>query len=1137
LSTTEIDWNNGQMLRLVGDISGDKSADIVAFGANDVWTALADGSGGYSAPRRGASGFSVAQGWTPAKHPRLLADLTGDGKADIVGFGDDGVWTAISNGDGTFQSARFVLADFNYNRGWRVENHPRFLADLTGDGRADLIGFGNAGVYVALNNGDGSFGPMTLAIGDLAIGQGWRVDRHPRIIADITGDGRADIVGFGDAGVWVALNKGNGSFAPPAYMIANFGYNQGWRTEKHVRMLADLTGDGKADLICFGDDGIWTALSNGDGSFAAPHFVSAEMGASKGWNPTLHPRMAIDLTGDGKADLVGFGIDGVWTALSNGDGSFAGPTFVMADMGTAKGWNGDNHPRFACHLDAGGRGDLIGFGDDGVWTALGTGDGGFVGPNYVLADFGKVTGVHRRVITFKYLQDKIDTFVNHRQRPIFEVKIDNPDHSFGKSTIKVALDQNNSGVAAYNYADPFVEMKLDDLSFSIYNLYFQDVVSNAVTLVMLDRQPVPMFQIKVAFETGGPIEIKVDGHTGHDIDLVYFVLKLKVGLTHRRDGFDLFGWVDDVERAAAQAEYKTMGISPQTWTAKTTFLGVKAMTTGVTREQARAKMEMALAKHFISVGVSSDVTALPDGWVSDKIEDNISGRIFDQLRTKIDKKGTRVESEARVAAREKLTPWLLGGDFKVVGYANDGQQLTIDYVIPPDQLEPFPEEPQKPLSPGALASIDHIVVLMQENRSFDHMLGYLSLDPSQGGAGRKDIEGHGPKSQIPNRINGREWLPFAINDPKFVHQTPPHGHTPVLGQISGGRMNGFAGEYARQYSTLPGLNPSDVLGFYDGKTLSVYDKLAAEFLVCDHWFAAHPGPTFPNRFYTLTGRLNRDKNNNDELDNFSGADFTPSQSKTIFDHLSAQGVGWRYYEHRYGMMRLFGKYTFDDINIVQFDDPAKGFIAAAEAGTLPPVTFIDPNFIDEPDMDDNDDAAPGSVIGGQRLVGNIVNALMKSPKWDKTLFIVTYDEHGGFFDHISPMDPDNRKTAAPVCDLDFFGCRVPTIVVSPQVARGKASHVVFDHTSIIKTIIRRFMGKNPPDMGSRVAAANDLSAVIQSKIRTDKPVIPVPPAPPRAATMQAHAQIAPSGDSDEFKDVMRFLAAQRAGQKGGGSAR
>ncbi|MBK9305891.1 MAG: VCBS repeat-containing protein [Nitrospira sp.] len=102
------------------------------------------------------------------QHPRFVADLTGDGKADIIGFGHDGVWVALNNGSGGFHPAQFVLQELGYNQGWRVEQHPRFVADLTGDGKADIIGFGHDGVWVALNNGSGGFHPAQFVLQELA---------------------------------------------------------------------------------------------------------------------------------------------------------------------------------------------------------------------------------------------------------------------------------------------------------------------------------------------------------------------------------------------------------------------------------------------------------------------------------------------------------------------------------------------------------------------------------------------------------------------------------------------------------------------------------------------------------------------------------------------------------------------------------------------------------------------------------------------------------------------------------------------------------------------------------------------------------------------------------------------------------
>jgi hypothetical protein len=329
----------------------------------------------------GNFGFS-AGGWRVEKHPRIMADLTGDGRADIVGFGDAGVWTALSNGDGTFTPPAFVLDDFGFVAGgWRVESHPRMVADLTGDGRGDIVGFGDEGVWVALNNGDGTFAAPTLAVANFgAAAGGWRVDRHPRFLADLTGDGRADIIGFGDGGVWVALNQGKGTFAAPTLAVANFGFSAGgWRVERHPRMLADTTGDGRPDIVGFGDGGVWVARNNGNGTFAAPALVLANFAFSAGnWRVEKHPRFMADLTGDGRADIIGFGDGGVWVSRNNGDGTFAPARMAVANFAfVAGGWRGERHPRFAVDLSGDGCADIVGFGDAGVWTDLNHGDGTF----------------------------------------------------------------------------------------------------------------------------------------------------------------------------------------------------------------------------------------------------------------------------------------------------------------------------------------------------------------------------------------------------------------------------------------------------------------------------------------------------------------------------------------------------------------------------------------------------------------------------------------------------------------------------------------------------------------------------------------------------------------------------------------
>jgi M6 family metalloprotease-like protein len=202
----------------------------------------------FSAPNRtrfGASTSPNSRWW----------DGTDSG-LDIVSVSAPGSTMTVTTGPG----AALVVRNFGYNSGgWRVDMHPRFMADTTGDGRADIVGFGNAGVYVSRANPDGTFSAPQLVVANFGYNAGgWRIDRHPRFMADTTGDGRADIVGFGNDGVWVSRANANGTFSAPQLVVANFGYNAGgWRIDMHPRFMADTTADRRADIVGFGNDGVW----------------------------------------------------------------------------------------------------------------------------------------------------------------------------------------------------------------------------------------------------------------------------------------------------------------------------------------------------------------------------------------------------------------------------------------------------------------------------------------------------------------------------------------------------------------------------------------------------------------------------------------------------------------------------------------------------------------------------------------------------------------------------------------------------------------------------------------------------------------------------------------------------------------
>ena len=752
---------------------------------------------------------------------------------------------------------------------------------------------------------------------------------------------------------------------------------------------------------------------------------------------------------------------------------------------------------------------------------MSNGDGTFQPARFVRADIAPPPAIRRKVVPWNFLQRKFDLFFNERARPLFQLRLDNPSETFGQTVLTVAQEDATVPIdhsQRYDHDHPRYRQELTDAGNDFHMLD-----SDKLTLT-LDPGPPMGVRIGIHFETEGPIELrhKILG-VPFDVDIKGLNIQIKFEFGSQHGLIDLLGFIEEINQAVTSAVITEDLNSPRgpaihleahfrgeaiTLTARSPRPGLPITGPG----GLRAELEGQLISRFITARADVD-SILPDGLAAGDLAGGFATKIWDALRS----------SENRDRLNKMVTRWLVGGDFYVTGVASTAEELTIDYIIPPGQLEPFPETPQLPLDPGPLANIDHIVVLMMENRSFDHMLGYLSKH-----GGRSDIDGlHGGEMNV---YQGKDYPSFLLGDTTFL-ESPDHSYEGVKRQIADGTRDGFVASFAELLAKdhpNADVDPGRIMGYHNEVHVPVYDALAREFLICHRWFSSHPGPTFCNRFYTLTGRLNRDAVTGEfESDNFSGDAFRPVATRTILDHLTEQGVDWRYYEHRYCFLRLFAQYTTDDHFIVDADDPVKGFFACAKAGTLPPVSFIDPNFIDEPDGQDNDDGAPADITAGQNLIRNVVNAVMQGQKWQKTLLIITYDEHGGFYDHVNPMDPPHPDTAKAVSNPGrksgegHYGLRVPAFVISPWVDQGKVSDVVFDHTSIAKTIARRFMSANPPDLGERVAAANDLSVVFRSTPRQDIPSIPVPPAPaPRAAFER---RIAPAPGGDDFKPIMRML--------------
>ena len=214
------------------------------------------------------------------------------------------------------------------------------------------------------------------------------------------------------------------------------------------------------------------------------------------------------------------------------------------------------------------------------------------------------------------------------------------------------------------------------------------------------------------------------------------------------------------------------------------------------------------------------------------------------------------------------------------------------------------------------------------------------------------------------------------------------------------------------------------MGYYDAADVPVYDHLARQFAVCDRWFSSVPGATWPNRLYAISGGAARSR---DDLPH----NRPPMYNQPSFvRHLDAHGVSWRWYSFEVGTLRLadaryklghhdrFAFFSRENLNWkaaleIRMDAFASSFLEDAARGTLPSVSWIDPNFsnFNPIGFQPNDDHAPADIKDGQELVLAVYHALAAGPQWDKTMLVIAYDEHGGFYDHVPPPGRPRRQPA------------------------------------------------------------------------------------------------------------------------------
>lgn len=391
--------------------------------------------------------------------------------------------------------------------------------------------------------------------------------------------------------------------------------------------------------------------------------------------------------------------------------------------------------------------------------------------------------------------------------------------------------------------------------------------------------------------------------------------------------------------------------------------------------------------------------------------------------------------------------------------------------------------------------IKTVVVLVMENRSFDHMLGWMKrLNP--------EIDG----------VTGREWNPANASDPAagrvyfrdgaaYVDPDPGHSFQEIRQQVFGydddaadnpPRMDGFAqqarsiGGGAMSDAVMRGFNPADV---------AVYRELVSQFAVCDRWFASVPSSTQPNRLFVHSGTSGGATSNNPTL----LAEGYPQ--RTIFDNLHDAGLSFGVYFQDVPAV-LFYRNLRKLKYLLDFHPLRPSFADHARRGTLPNYAVIEQHYLDSKLDPANDDHPSHDVYQGQMLVKYVYETLRASPQWNQTLLVITYDEHGGFFDHVpTPVagvpSPDGIVGPPPYnFTFDRLGVRVPAILVSPWIDRGTVVHgphgptptSQYEHSSIPATV-KKIFGLPQDFLTRRDAWAGTFEGVVQGRTepRTDCP--------------------------------------------------
>jgi phospholipase C len=369
---------------------------------------------------------------------------------------------------------------------------------------------------------------------------------------------------------------------------------------------------------------------------------------------------------------------------------------------------------------------------------------------------------------------------------------------------------------------------------------------------------------------------------------------------------------------------------------------------------------------------------------------------------------------------------------------------------------PSASAPGQTLPPPASSGIEHIIVVMMENRSFDHFLGWLpGADGVQQGLVFHDAQGVAQRT-----------FRLAPDFQGCSHSDPDHSYEGGRIEFNGGACDGWL---------RAGKNDEFAIGFYKRQDLAFFGEAAREWTTCDRYFSSILAETWPNRIYQYAAQTDRITNT-----------FALCSLPTIWDRLIEANIEARYYFSDVPFVALWG------LRYLPISRPFPVFLADAAAGTLPKVAFIDPRFIDEAMGTSGDDHPHADIRNGQAFMERIYRAVTTSPAWPRTVLIFNYDEWGGFFDHVppevGPIPPADQLAG----NDGRLGFRVPCIVVSPF-SMGRVSSIPLEHSSILRMIEWRW---NLQPLTVRDATAHNLAEVLDfSARRLHPPRFQVPPGP------------------------------------------